>query len=194
MKKSASAHSSGGIKDGQGSMSTETGTLREAPYGFSSRFEDGPGTNPEELIGAAHAGCYSMALSLELGKSGLTPDRIDTTAIVTLEKDGDGFAITAVHLICNAAVPGADKATFEKIAEATKQGCPVSKVLKATITLDATLIATTGAFQATRWVRMRRRCRTASASLSNSSTEDAQSRQPSVMLCPYTIDWPGRSS
>jgi osmotically inducible protein OsmC len=139
MKKSASAHWSGGIKDGQGSMSTETGTLREAPYGFSSRFEDGPGTNPEELIGAAHAGCYSMALSLELGKSGLTPDRIDTTAIVTLEKDGDGFAITAVHLICNAAVPGADKATFEKIAEATKQGCPVSKVLKATITLDATL-------------------------------------------------------
>jgi osmotically inducible protein OsmC len=139
MKKSASAHWSGGIKEGQGTISTETGVLSEAPYGFKSRFEDGPGTNPEELIGAAHAGCYSMALSLSLGDAGLTADSIDTKAVVTLDKDGDGFSITAVHLTCKAKVPGANAATFDKIAQATKQGCPVSKVLKATITLDATL-------------------------------------------------------
>jgi osmotically inducible protein OsmC len=139
MKKSASAHWSGGIKEGQGTISTETGVLSEAPYGFKSRFEDGPGTNPEELIGAAHAGCYSMALSLGLGDAGLTADNIDTKAVVTLDKDGDGFSITAVHLTCKAKVPGANAATFDKIAQATKQGCPVSKVLKATITLDATL-------------------------------------------------------
>lgn len=139
MKKSASAHWSGGIKDGQGTISTETDALRDVPYGFKSRFEDGPGTNPEELIGAAHAGCFSMALSLELGKAGLTADSIDTTAAVTLDKDGDGFKISAVHLTCKANVPGANAATFEKIAQATKQGCPVSKVLNATITLDAVL-------------------------------------------------------
>ena len=139
MKKSASAHWSGGIKDGQGTISTETGVLREAPYGFKSRFEDGPGTNPEELIGAAHAGCYSMALSLGLGEAGLTADSIDTKAVVTLEKDGDGFSITAVHLSCKARVPGADAATFDRIAQATKQACPVSKVLRAAITLDASL-------------------------------------------------------
>ncbi|WP_426689443.1 OsmC family protein [Rhodanobacter ginsengiterrae] len=139
MKKSASAHWSGGIKDGQGNISTETPALREAPYGFKSRFEDGPGTNPEELIAAAHAACFSMALSLGLGNAGLTADSIDTTAAVTLDKDGDGFSITAVHLSCEASVPGADDATFDRIAQATKQGCPVSKVLKATITLDARL-------------------------------------------------------
>ena len=141
MKRSASAHWSGGLMDGQGSISTETGALREAPYGFKSRFEDGPGTNPEELIAAAHAGCYSMALSLGLGNAGLTADSIDTKAVVTLDKDGDGFSITAVHLTCKAKVPGTDADTFAKIAQATKEGCPVSKVLKATITLDATLAA-----------------------------------------------------
>lgn len=141
MKKSASAHWSGGIKDGQGTISTETGVLREAPYGFKSRFEDGPGTNPEELLGAAHAACFSMALSLELGKANLTADSIDTKAVVTLDKDGDGFSITAVHLTCKAKVAGADTAAFAKIAQATKEGCPVSKVLKAAITLDATLEA-----------------------------------------------------
>lgn len=140
MKKSGSAHWSGNIKEGQGTISTQTGVLREAPYGFKSRFEDGPGTNPEELIGAAHAACYSMALSLGLGDAGLTADSIDTKAVVSLDKDGDGFTISAVHLTCEAKVPGADKATFDRIAEATKQGCPVSKVLKAHITLDAKLL------------------------------------------------------
>lgn len=139
MKKSASAHWSGGIKDGQGTISTDTKALREAPYGFKSRFEDGPGTNPEELIAAAHAACYSMALSLGLGNAGLTADSIDTQATVTLEKDGDGFSITAVQLNCRAKVPGVDAVTFDQIAQATKLGCPVSKVLKATITLNATL-------------------------------------------------------
>jgi len=139
MKKSASAHWSGGIKDGQGTISTDTGVLREAPYGFKSRFEDGPGTNPEELIAAAHAGCYSMALSLGLGNAGFTADRIDTRAVVTLDKDGDGFSITTVDLSCRARVPGIDAASFDRIARATKQACPVSKVLKATITLDARL-------------------------------------------------------
>ncbi|MEO8777730.1 MAG: OsmC family protein [Rhodanobacter sp.] len=140
MKKSASAHWSGSIKDGQGTISTQTGVLREAPYGFKSRFEDGPGTNPEELLGAAHAACYSMALSLGLGEAGLTADSIDTKAVVSLDKDGDGFTIGAVQLTCEARVPGADQATFERIAEATKHGCPVSKVLKARITLDAKLL------------------------------------------------------
>lgn len=139
MKKSASATWTGGIKDGQGTISTETGVLHEAPFGFSSRFEDGPGTNPEELIGAAHAGCFSMALSLELGNAGFTADSIETKAEVTLSKDGDGFAITAVHLTCKAKIPRIDAAAFDEIAQATKQGCPVSKVLKAPITLDAQL-------------------------------------------------------
>lgn len=115
MKKSASAHWSGGIKDGQGTISTETGVLREAPYGFKSRFEDGPGTNPEELLGAAHAACFSMALSLELGKANLTADSIDTKAVVMLDKDGDGFSITAVHLTCKAKVAGADTAASQKL-------------------------------------------------------------------------------
>ena len=139
MKRSASAHWSGGIKDGQGTMSTDTGVLRESPYGFKSRFEDGPGTNPEELIAAAHAGCYSMALSLGLGNAGFTADSSDTKAAVTLAKDGDGFAITTVDLGCRAKVPGIDAATFDNIAQATKLACPVSKVLKAAITLDARL-------------------------------------------------------
>lgn len=139
MKKSASATWSGGLKDGQGTISTQTGVLREAPYGFKSRFEDGPGTNPEELIGAALAGCFSMALSLGLGNAGLTPERIETKAEVTLDKQGEGFAITTIALQCRAHVPGADAETFKRIAQETKQGCPVSKVLKADISLDAAL-------------------------------------------------------
>ncbi len=139
MIKNASAVWRGGIKDGGGTISTETGVLREAPYGFKSRFEDGPGTNPEELIGAAHAGCFSMALSLMLGEAGLKPEQIDTKAAVTLDKVGDGFEITASHLTVVARIPGADEAKFMEIANKAKAGCPVSKLLKANITMDAKL-------------------------------------------------------
>ena len=141
IKKSGSAHWHGGIKDGGGTISTQTGVLKEAPYGFKSRFEGGPGTNPEELIGAAHAGCYSMALSLILGEAGLTAESIRTTATVSLDKDGDGFAIKAVHLDVVCRIPGADQAAFEKATAAAKAGCPVSKLLKADITMDAKLEA-----------------------------------------------------
>ena len=141
MKKTATAAWSGGLKEGTGSISTGTGVLRDAPYGFHSRFEDGPGTNPEELLGAAHAGCFSMALALGLEQAGFVATRIETRAVVTLDKDGDGFSITTVDLICRAHVPRIDTAAFDKIAQATKAGCPVSKVLKATINLDAQLEA-----------------------------------------------------
>ncbi len=141
MTKNASAVWRGGIKDGSGTISTETGVLDAAPYGFRSRFEDGPGTNPEELIGAAHAGCFSMALSLMLGNAGFTPGEIATRAAVTLEKSGDGFEITASHLEVVARVPGASAAQFAAIAEQAKVGCPVSKLLKARITMNAKLEA-----------------------------------------------------
>lgn len=140
MKKKASAVWKGGIKDGGGTISTETGVLKEAPYGFKARFENGPGTNPEELLGAAHAGCFSMALSLMLGNAGLTPEKIETHAEVTLDKIGDGFAITASHLIVTAKIPGATPEKFAEIAEQAKSGCPVSKVLNAKISMDAKLI------------------------------------------------------
>lgn len=139
MKRSASAAWSGDLKNGKGQISTETGVLRDAPYGFRARFEDGPGTNPEELLGAAHAGCYTMALAAGLGQAGFTADHIDTRAVVTLDKEGDGFAITTVELTCRARVPKIDTAAFDQIAQATKLGCPVSKVLKAKISLDAAL-------------------------------------------------------
>lgn len=129
----------GGITDGGGAISTETGVLKEAPYGFKSRFENGKGTNPEELIGAAHAGCFSMALALMLGEAGLTPEKIETHAAVTLDKVGEGFEITASHLTVTAKIPGADQAKFEEIANKAKVGCPVSKLFKATITMEATL-------------------------------------------------------
>jgi osmotically inducible protein OsmC len=141
MKKHASAVWTGSLKEGKGTISTETGVLSGAPYGFRSRFEDGPGTNPEELIGAAHAGCFSMALSMLLGMNGLTAERIETRAEVTLEKVGDGFAITASHLDVTARVPGTDATTFAKIAQQAKEGCPVSKLMNATITMDARLDA-----------------------------------------------------
>ena len=139
MIKNASAVWRGGIKDGGGTISTETGVLKEAPYGFKARFEDGPGTNPEELIGAAHAGCFSMALSLMLGEAGIKPEQIDTQAAVTLDKVGDGFEITSSHLTVVARIPGADQAKFMEIANKAKAGCPVSKVLKTNITMDARL-------------------------------------------------------
>lgn len=139
MIKSASAEWKGGIKDGGGTISTQTGVLRAAPYGFKSRFEDGPGTNPEELIGAAHASCFSMALSGILGKANLTADYIRTKADITLIKDGEGFKISASHLSVVARVPGTDAATFATLAAQAKSGCPVSKLLNADITMDATL-------------------------------------------------------
>jgi lipoyl-dependent peroxiredoxin len=139
MKKSGSAVWKGGLKDGIGSISTESGALRNHPYGFTARFEGGPGTNPEELIGAAHAGCFTMALSKILGEANLTASQMDTKADVTLEKVGESFAITAVHLTLRAKIPGATAATFTELANKAKQGCPVSKLLKADITLDAAL-------------------------------------------------------
>ncbi|EPJ2811793.1 OsmC family protein [Pseudomonas putida] len=140
MKKTASAIWQGGLKDGKGLLSTESGALKQNPYGFNTRFEGTPGTNPEELIGAAHAGCFSMALSMMLGEAGLTADRIDTAAEVTLDKQADGFAITAVHLVLRAKVPGASEVQFLEIANKAKEGCPVSKVLNAKISLDAALV------------------------------------------------------
>jgi osmotically inducible protein OsmC len=130
----------GGLKDGKGAISTKSGALNAYPYGFASRFEGKPGTNPEELIGAAHAGCFTMALSLILGEAGLTADEMNTQADVTLEKLSDGFAITKVHLTLKAKIPGCDKAKFDELAAKAKAGCPVSKLLKADITLDASLV------------------------------------------------------
>ena len=139
MKRNASAVWNGGIKDGKGTISTDSGVLAAAQYSFSTRFEDGIGTNPEELIAAAHAGCFSMALSGQLGQAGLTADSIHTTAAVSLEKTDSGFAITKIHLDVTAKVPGADSAAFEAAANNAKAGCPVSKLLKAEITMDARL-------------------------------------------------------
>ncbi|WP_217475814.1 OsmC family protein [Stutzerimonas stutzeri] len=139
MKKTASAVWQGDLKSGKGTISTQSGALKDNPYGFNTRFEGAPGTNPEELIGAAHAGCFSMALSMMLGQAGLTAERIDTTAEVTLDKVGEGFSITAIALTLKAKVPGADEAQFQEIANQAKEGCPVSKVLNAQISLNATL-------------------------------------------------------
>jgi osmotically inducible protein OsmC len=131
---------SGGLKDGKGAISTKSGALKDYPYGFASRFEGKPGTNPEELIGAAHAGCFTMALSLILGEAKLTAEKMETQADVTLEKQGDGFAITSVHLTLKAKIPGVDDAKFQELAAKAKAGCPVSKLLNTKITLDATLV------------------------------------------------------
>ena len=139
MIKKASAVWKGSLKDGGGVISTESGVLKETQYGFKSRFESGTGTNPEELIGAAHAGCFSMALSLILGEAGFTPDRIETQAAVTIDKAGDGFAITSSHLDVAAKIPNIDQAKFDELANKAKEGCPVSKVLNAKITMNARL-------------------------------------------------------
>ena len=139
MKTNGSAIWQGGIKDGKGAISTRSGALKEYPYGFGSRFEGKPGTNPEELIGAAHAGCFTMALSLILGEAGLTAERMETKADVTLEQVPDGFALTSVHLTLKARIPGADQARFKELTAKAKAGCPVSRLLKAEITLDAML-------------------------------------------------------
>jgi osmotically inducible protein OsmC len=129
----------GGIKDGGGLISTETGVLKDAPYGFHSRFEGGKGTNPEELIGAAHAGCFSMALALMLGDAGLPVERIETHAAVSLDKVDGAYAIVSSHLRVVAVVPGASASQFAQIADKAKTGCPVSKLLNASITMDARL-------------------------------------------------------
>src|ERR1700749_4458648 len=129
----------GGLKDGKGAISTKSGALTDYPYGFASRFEGKPGTNPEELIGAAHAGCFTMALSLILGDAGFTAQQMDTKSEITLEKQGDGFAITKAHLTLKAKIPGIDNAKFQELAGMAEKGCPVSKLLKAEISLDASL-------------------------------------------------------
>ena len=139
MKKTASAVWQGDLKSGKGTSSTESGALKDNPYGFNTRFEGAPGTNPEELIGAALAGCFSMALSMMLGQAGLTAERITTTAEVTLDTDDKGFSITAIALTLKAKVPGTDNEQFQQIANQAKEGCPVSRVLNAQISLDATL-------------------------------------------------------
>ena len=139
IRKHGSAVWQGGIKDGKGEISTESGALSAYPYGFATRFEGKPGSNPEELIGAAHAACFSMALSGILEKAGLKAERLDTRATVSLEKQGEGFAITAVHLELKARVPGATPEQFQELAGKAKAGCPVSKLFKAEITLDASL-------------------------------------------------------
>ena len=140
MQRTGSAHWSGGLKDGKGSVSTQSGVLKQTQYSFSTRFENGIGTNPEELIAAAHAGCFSMALSAQLGNAGMTAESIDTTATVTLDKVEGGFGITAVHLDVKAKIPGADKAKFDEAAQNAKKGCPVSKVLNTNITMNAQLV------------------------------------------------------
>ena len=139
MQRSGSAVWTGNLKQGKGKISTQSGVLTDAQYGFNTRFEDGPGTNPEELIGAAHAGCFSMALSMMLTEAGLTVDKIATNASVTLDKTDEGFTITKVHLTLTAKIPNTDEKTFLEIANKAKAGCPVSRLLKAEITLDAKL-------------------------------------------------------
>ena len=139
MKRNASAIWQGGLKDGKGSISTDSGVLDNTQYSFSTRFEEGKGTNPEELIAAAHAGCFSMALSGQLGNAGLTAESIRTTAAVTLEKTDAGFTITRVHLDVTASIPGATEEAFQTAAANAKAGCPISRLLKAEITMDAKL-------------------------------------------------------
>ena len=139
MKRTATAIWNGGLKDGKGSISTESGVLSNTQYSFTTRFEDGKGTNPEELIAAAHAGCFSMALSAQLGNEGKVPESIETEAAVTLLKTDAGFSITAVHLKVRAKIPNMTPPEFQKFAEAAKSGCPVSRVLKAEITMETRL-------------------------------------------------------
>jgi len=139
LKRRGSAEWRGGLREGKGTVSTESGTLKEAQYSFGTRFENGTGTNPEELIAAAHAGCFSMALSAELDKANLTPESVKTTATVSLDKTDAGFTITAVHLEVVARIPGPVAEAFNQAAQAAKAGCPISRLLKAEITLETRL-------------------------------------------------------
>ena len=141
MKRKASAVWRGGLKDGKGTISSESGVLKETQYSFSTRFENGIGTNPEELIAAAHAGCFSMAFSAELGKAGISPESIHTTATITMDKTDAGWTVTESHLDVAAKVPGVDPAKFTAAANAAKEGCPISRLLRANVTMDAKLEA-----------------------------------------------------
>ncbi len=140
MIRTASAHWAGGLKDGKGTVSTASGVLKDTQYSFSTRFENGAGTNPEELIAAAHAGCFSMALSGQLGAAGMTAEAIDTKASLTLEKTDAGFTVTAIHLDVAVKIPGADQAKFDEAAQNAKKGCPISRLLNTNITMDAKLV------------------------------------------------------
>jgi osmotically inducible protein OsmC len=140
MVRKASAVWKGSLKEGKGTISSDSGVLSNTPYSFTTRFENAKGTNPEELIAAAHAGCFTMALSAQLGNAGITPESLETTASLSLDKLEAGWAITKIHLDVTARIPGADKAAFDKAAENAKAGCPVSKLLKAEITMTARLV------------------------------------------------------
>jgi osmotically inducible protein OsmC len=141
MKRTASAVWNGSLKEGKGTLTSTGGALKNTPYSFAQRFADAPGTNPEELVAAAHAGCFAMAFSAELGKAGFTPTQLDVTAEVSLENvEGKGWTVTKSHLILKGQVPNIDAAKFNEIANGAKAGCPISKLLNATITLDATLV------------------------------------------------------
>ena len=139
MQRKASAVWQGGLKDGKGSISTASGVLKDTQYSFSTRFENGVGTNPEELLAAAHAGCFTMALSAQLGGAGLTAQKLETTATITLDKVGDGFSVTKSHLDLVATIPRADQAKFDAAVKAAEMGCPVSKLFKAEISVNAQL-------------------------------------------------------
>jgi osmotically inducible protein OsmC len=139
MKRKASALWQGDLKTGKGAVSTESGVLEKAAYSFTTRFENGKGTNPEELVAAAHAGCFTMALSAELGKASLVPESLSTTATITLDKLDSGWTVTESHLDVTGKVPGASADAFRKAAEAAETGCPISRLLKAKITMDAKL-------------------------------------------------------
>jgi len=139
MKRNASAVWKGGLKDGKGTITAPSGAFKDVPYSFTTRFENTPGTNPEELIAAAHAGCFSMALSGQLGEAGMTANSIQTTATVSIEKEATGWTVKSVHLDVTADIPNADPAAFEKAAENAKRGCPISRLLNATITMEARL-------------------------------------------------------
>ena len=141
MKTFGAAEWSGGFKDGKGAISTKSGALNKYPYGVGARFEGKPGTNPEELIGAAHAGCFTMAFALFLSGENITAEHMDTQSDVELEKEGEGFAVKKVHLTLKAKIPGVDEAKFQQLAKQAKENCPISKLLTATITLDATLMS-----------------------------------------------------
>ena len=140
MVRKASAVWKGSLKEGKGTISSDSGVLSNTPYSFSTRFENAKGTNPEELIAAAHAGCFTMALSAQLGNAGITPESLETTASLSLDKLDAGWTVTKIHLEVTAQIPGVDKAAFDKAAEAAKAGCPISRLLKAEITMTARLV------------------------------------------------------